>query len=70
MKYTSNKYPVNIRYSAEDRGFIATIPDILEFAYCAGYGKTRKKALKHIKQARKMIVESFKADEKRKGSHD
>lgn len=43
-------YPIKIIYSQEDKGFIATIPDL---KWCSAFGETEEEAIKEIKIVQK-----------------
>jgi predicted RNase H-like HicB family nuclease len=53
------KYSINIIWSDEDGGYIATIP---EFKNLSAFGETYEKALEEAKVAAKGYIETFKAD--------
>ncbi|KAF0241266.1 MAG: hypothetical protein FD180_4541 [Planctomycetota bacterium] len=42
-------YHINIFFSAEDRGFVADIPDL---RYCSAFGSTPQEALAEVVRAR------------------
>ncbi len=44
------RYHINIFWSAEDRGFIADVPDL---AQCSAFGKTPESALAEVRIATK-----------------
>ena len=50
-------YPIDIFYSEEDEGFIAIIP---ELAGCSAFGKTEEIALKEVKIAMQLWLETAK----------
>ncbi len=43
-------YPIKLIYSIEDKGFIATIPDL---QWCSAFGETEEEAIKEIKIVQK-----------------
>ncbi|MDW7727541.1 MAG: type II toxin-antitoxin system HicB family antitoxin [Candidatus Methanoperedens sp.] len=43
-----NKYAIEIFYSEEDEGYVAIVPELLE---CSAFGETEEEALKEIKVA-------------------
>jgi predicted RNase H-like HicB family nuclease len=51
-------YHVNIFYSEEDEGYIADIPDL---KYCSAFGETPLEALKQLKIAKELWLETAKA---------
>ncbi len=53
------KYSVNIVYSEEDEGYIATIP---EFPGLSAYGETPEEAIEEAQIALKGFIEVFKED--------
>ena len=55
-------YHINIFYSAEDRGYIADLPDL---RYCSAYGKTPDEALKQLHRAKKAWIAAAKSTGKR-----
>ncbi len=56
MKIRSD-YHINIFYSAEDKGYIADIPDL---KYCSAFGDTPEEALRELKIAKKAWLEVAK----------
>lgn len=54
-------YPIKLFYSEEDKGFVATIPDL---PGCSAFGNTEEKALKEIKTAQELWLETAR-EEKR-----
>ncbi len=55
-------YHINIFFSAEDRGYIADIPDL---RYCAAFGKSPEAALKQVLIAKEAWIAVAKAAKKR-----
>ncbi len=55
-------YHINIFYSAEDRGFVADIPDL---ACCSALGATPQDALKEVVRARDAWLAAAKRAKKR-----
>lgn len=51
------KYPIEIFWSDEDECYIANVPD---FRYCSAHGETQEEALKEIKIAMQVWVETVK----------
>ncbi len=49
-----SKYHINIFYSAEDKGFIADIPDL---PGCSAFGETPSKALEEVLVAQRGWLE-------------
>ena len=49
-------YPVNVFYSAEDKGYIADIPKL---KHCSAFGKTRSQAVREIVKAQALWIETF-----------
>jgi predicted RNase H-like HicB family nuclease len=56
-----NDYHINIFYSADDNGYIADIPDL---RHCSAFGKTPSDALKEVLKAKKMWLDSARANNK------
>jgi predicted RNase H-like HicB family nuclease len=54
-----NRYAIEIFYSQEDSGFIAVVP---ELPGCSAYGKTEEEALKEIKIAMDLWIETAKKE--------
>ena len=54
-----NKYAMEIFYSEEDKGFIAIVPELPE---CFAFGETEEEALKEIKVAINLWLETAKRD--------
>ena len=50
-------YHINIFYSAEDKGYIADIPDL---KYCSAFGETAEEALKELQIAKKLWLDVAK----------
>lgn len=57
MVRTINKYAIEIFYSDENKGYIAAVP---ELAGCSAFGKTEEEALKEIKVAMELWLETAK----------
>lgn len=55
-------YHINVFFSAEDKGYIADIPDL---KYCSAWGKTPVQALKQVLVAKAAWIASAKADHRR-----
>lgn len=53
------KYSINIIYSEEDEGYIATVP---EFPGLSAYGETPEEAIEEAQMALKGFIEVFKED--------
>lgn len=51
------KYHINIFYSEDNEGFIATIPDLKG---CSAFGETPKEALKEVLIAKELWLEVVK----------
>lgn len=54
-------YHTNIFYSEADGGYIADIPDLQA---CSAFGKTAADALRQVQQAKRLRLESAKAERK------
>ncbi len=54
-------YHINIFYSEEDGGYIADIPDL---EVCSAFGKTPDEALREVQQAKKVWLETARAENK------
>ena len=54
-------YHINIFYSEDDEGYIADIPDLQA---CSAFGETPDKALHEVQQAKKLWIETAKAEGK------
>ncbi|MFP4133885.1 MAG: type II toxin-antitoxin system HicB family antitoxin [Halothece sp.] len=54
-------YHINIFYSEEDAGYIADIPDLNA---CSAFGETPEEALLELQQAKKLWLETAKAEGK------
>ncbi len=54
-------YHINIFYSEEDEGYIADIPDLEN---CSAFGTTAEEALKQVEIAKKLWLETAKAEGK------
>jgi predicted RNase H-like HicB family nuclease len=50
-------YTIEIFYSEEDEGFIATVP---ELPGCSAFGETEERALKEVKIAMQLWLETAK----------
>ena len=53
------KYAIEIFYSEEDNGYIATVP---EFPGCSSFGETEELALEEIKIAMELWLETAKKE--------
>lgn len=53
------KYAIEIFYSEEDEGYIAIVPELPE---CSAFGETEEEALKEIKVAIDLWLETAKKD--------
>jgi predicted RNase H-like HicB family nuclease len=58
-RYSINKYAIEIFYSEEDEGYIAIVPELPE---CSAFGETEEEALKEIKVAIDLWLETAKKD--------
>jgi len=56
------RYHINVFYSAEDKAFIADIPDL---KYCSAHGKTPEAAVREVQVAMRAWLKSAKARGKR-----
>lgn len=54
-----HKYAIEIFYSEEDEGYIAIVPELPE---CSAFGETEEEALKEIKIAIDLWLETAKKD--------
>jgi predicted RNase H-like HicB family nuclease len=54
-------YHINIFFSEEDGGYIADIPDL---PYCSAFGETPEQALAEVLKAKKVWIETAKAEGK------
>jgi predicted RNase H-like HicB family nuclease len=54
-------YHINIFFSEEDSGYIADIPDL---PYCSAFGETPEQALAEVLKAKKVWIETAKAEGK------
>lgn len=54
-------FHINIFYSEEDEGYIADIPDL---RHCSAFGETPKEALAEVEEAKKLWLETAKAEKK------
>lgn len=54
-------YHINIFYSEDDGGYIADIPDL---EACSAFGETPDEALREVQLAKKLWLESAKAEGK------
>jgi predicted RNase H-like HicB family nuclease len=52
-------YPVKLFYSEEDKGFIATIPDL---PGCSAFGDTEEDALREVKIAQELWLETAQSE--------
>lgn len=55
------RYHINVFYSAEDRCYIADVPDL---KYCSAHGATPEEALGEVLVAQSAWIESAKASRK------
>ena len=53
------KYAIEIFYSEEDEGYISIVPELPE---CSAFGETEEEALKEIKVAMDLWLETAKKD--------
>ncbi|MBX3379233.1 MAG: type II toxin-antitoxin system HicB family antitoxin [Phycisphaeraceae bacterium] len=56
------KYHINVFFSAEDKGFIADVPDL---KYCSAFGETPEKAMREIMIAMRAWLAAAKSAGKR-----
>ena len=56
------KYHINLFYSAEDKAYIADVPDL---KYCSAHGKTPEDALREVLVAMDTWLATAKAHRKR-----
>ena len=54
-------YHINIFFSADDKGYIADIPDL---RHCSAFGKTPNEALIEVLKAKKGWLDSARANKK------
>jgi predicted RNase H-like HicB family nuclease len=54
-----NKYAIEIFFSEEDEGFIAVVP---ELPGCSAFGETEEEALKEIKIAMELWLETARKE--------
>ena len=52
-------YPIKVFYSEEDKGFIATIPDL---PGCSAFGETEEKAIREVKTAQELWLKTAKKE--------
>ena len=52
-------YPVKLFYSEEDKGFIATTPDL---PGCSAFGDTEEEAIREIKIAQELWLETARSE--------
>jgi len=52
-------YLINVFYSEEDKGFIATVPDLKN---CSGFGETEKEAIEEVKKAMEIWIKTAKEE--------
>ena len=57
-----NDYHINIFFSKDDEGYIADIPDLKN---CSAFGDTPNEALKEVLNAKKIWLETAKANNKK-----
>ncbi len=55
-------YYINVFFSADDKCYVADIPDL---KYCSAFGKTPEAAVREVRSAMKLWIESAKAHGKR-----
>ncbi|MGD9688532.1 MAG: type II toxin-antitoxin system HicB family antitoxin [Phycisphaerales bacterium] len=56
------RYHINVFYSAEDKAFIADVPDL---KYCSAHGKTPEAAVREVQVAMRAWLKAAKAHGKR-----
>ncbi|MBX3390258.1 MAG: type II toxin-antitoxin system HicB family antitoxin [Phycisphaeraceae bacterium] len=56
------KYHINVFFSAEDKGFIADVPDL---RYCSAFGETPEKAMREVMIAMRAWLAAAKSAGKR-----
>jgi len=56
-----SRYHINVFFSAEDKCFIADIPDL---KYCSAHGDTPEEALREVLVAQELWLESARAGKK------
>ena len=56
------RYHINVFYSAEDRCYIADIPDL---KYCSAHGRTPEEALREVMVAQELWLESARSARRR-----
>ena len=56
---TMHKYAIEIFYSEDDRGYIAVVP---ELPSCSAFGETEEMALREIKVAMDLWLETAKSE--------
>lgn len=56
-----NDYHINIFYSEADGGYVADIPNLQA---CSAFGKTLAEALKQVQLAKRLWLQSAKAERK------
>ena len=56
-----NRYAIELFYSKEDEGYIAVTP---ELPGCSAFGETEEGALKEIKAAMELWIETAKKEER------
>jgi predicted RNase H-like HicB family nuclease len=56
------RYHINVFYSAEDKCYIADIPDL---KYCSAHGDSPEAALREVLIAQELWLESARADRKK-----
>ena len=55
------EYHINLFYSAEDKGYIADIPDL---KHCSAFGKTPEVALDEVLKAKEAWLQTARANKK------
>ena len=54
----ASRYPIQVFWSEEDGGFIATVPDL---PGCSGFGATRLEAVQEVQDAIEAWIEAMTA---------
>ncbi len=55
------RYPIKIFYSEEDKGYVATVPDL---SGCSAFGKTAEDAVKEVEIAQSLWLKTAKAEDR------
>lgn len=58
---TKSDYPINLFYSAEDKGYIADMPDLKS---CSAFGETPQEALEQVLIAKAAWLQTAKKHKK------